>query len=189
VELGKKKHQDYLSHLIYLGSGEQEKNKTRRPTCPNPGPPIPSDTMPAKKGTQLIQLASTSSCRLTSPIRPTRPIHPIHPIHRDFHTSPPQAATPLPVGLVSPPPSPPPPARPQYGDRVERKRKQAEMLRQAKELRSNSNHSGKYGPQRKRFWKDVHVQETPGWSLLSSPFSHLPSFPLPPSPPSHSPLS
>ena len=116
--------------------------------------------------------------------------------HRSFHLSAPQSATPLPIGVVGPPPNPPLPAAPQYGDRIERRRKQAEMLRQGKEIRASQTQKGKSNPLKKRFWKDVDVKETPGLSIHASPiiqirsshriisYRRLPNLPrLAPSPP------
>lgn len=121
--------------------------------------------MPASHAKDITKLAFSTN-RLTFS-RPT---------HRNFHYSPRPSATPLPIGVVGPPPSPPLPAASQYGDRVERKRKQAEMLKQGRELRASHNPKGKQYSVKKRFWKDVHVKETPG------PSGHLSlclSLPLP----------
>jgi ATP synthase F1 complex assembly factor 2 len=47
-------------------------------------------------------------------------------------------------------------------ERVQRRRKQAEMLKNAKEIRSAQ--AGKTGGLKKRFWKDVSVSEVDGAS-------------------------
>lgn len=96
---------------------------------------------------------------------------------RNFHHPSAKSATPLPLGGVGPPPSPPLPAASQYGDRIERRRKQAQMLQQAKDLRASGKQQGKQSPLKKRFWKDVDIKETPGSSflqhlLLEIPYTH-----------------
>ncbi|KAI8683200.1 hypothetical protein LRP88_04827 [Fusarium phalaenopsidis] len=62
---------------------------------------------------------------------------------------------------TGPPPEPPLPAAENIHQRVARRRKQAEMLKNAKELRSASGGKGG-GALRKRFWKDVGVKEVDG---------------------------
>ncbi|ERF69970.1 hypothetical protein EPUS_03522 [Endocarpon pusillum Z07020] len=94
--------------------------------------------------------------RVTSPRRPPPAAH----ICRNLHNSSPQRATPLSVGVVGPPPNPPLPATPQYGERIERRRKQAEMLRQAKEFRSSQDQKGRPNPLKKRFWKDMATKSS-----------------------------
>ncbi|KAF2202839.1 ATP12-domain-containing protein [Delitschia confertaspora ATCC 74209] len=75
-----------------------------------------------------------------------------------LHTSSSRYATPLPHPSVpAPPPEPPTPAASDVLARVARKRKQAEMLRQAQDLKSPRAKTGL----QKRFWKDVSVKETP----------------------------
>lgn len=84
---------------------------------------------------------------------------------RSFHQLHPRSATPLSIGVVGPPPSPPSPPLPaasQYGGRIERRRKQAEMLQKGKELRASQSQQGRQSPLKKRFWQDVDVRETPG---------------------------
>lgn len=127
-------------------------------------------TMPAEKAKHLLQLASAPRRVVVSRTPPAAAQFQHH-----FHHSTPQPATPLPIGVVGPPPSPPLPATPQsqHGDRIERRRKQAEMLRQAKELRSSQTQQAKQSPLKKRFWKDVNVKETPGSSVPASRLSLL----------------
>jgi ATP synthase F1 complex assembly factor 2 len=77
---------------------------------------------------------------------------------RSLHTSPSVSATPLSPTIAGPPPLPPAqdPAYPQ--DRVNRKRKQAELLKQGQVTRVNP---GKPTTTlQKRFWKNVKVVET-----------------------------
>ena len=66
-----------------------------------------------------------------------------------------------PITAAGPPPEAPRPAASQYGERIDRRRRQAEMLKQGQEMRA-SQQSKKSGPLKKRFWKDVSVKETPG---------------------------
>lgn len=79
---------------------------------------------------------------------------------RHLHTTPTNEAT-----LVAHPTVPgPPPQAPQAAvthpqDRVERKRRQAEALRQNREQKANTSKPGSTSTLRKRFWKDVHVRE------------------------------
>ncbi len=120
--------------------------------------------MPANNAKGVVKLVSTSHrvniCQIPRATALVR---------RNFYNSSLLLATPLPVGVVGPPPNPPLPAAPQYGERIERRRKQAEMLQQAKELRSSQGPKGKQSPLKKRFWKDVHVKETPS-NFSSIPF-------------------
>ncbi|KAJ4288594.1 hypothetical protein N0V90_011831 [Kalmusia sp. IMI 367209] len=94
-----------------------------------------------------------SSLRLTAPRRVPRPLY------QCLHTSVSRRATPLPHPSVpGPPPETPTPAASDALDRVARKRKQAELLKQAKEVRAAPTR-----PQSvlaKRFWKDVSVKDT-----------------------------
>jgi ATP synthase mitochondrial F1 complex assembly factor 2 len=84
-------------------------------------------------------------------------------LHRNIHSSSQNAATPLPIGVVGPPPNPPLPTSSRNGDRIERRRKQAELLRQGKEILSTSqDQTGKRNALKKRFWKDAVVKESPG---------------------------
>ncbi|MCJ1289009.1 hypothetical protein MMC34_000541 [Xylographa carneopallida] len=78
-----------------------------------------------------------------------------------FHTGTPRAATPLPLPTaVGPPPAAPLPAASQYGERVDRRRRQAELLKRGQDLRASHMKPG--SALKKRFWKEVHVKTTPG---------------------------
>ncbi|KAH8908048.1 ATP12-domain-containing protein [Coniochaeta sp. PMI_546] len=82
---------------------------------------------------------------------------------RQIHTKPAQQADVVPVYGTGPPPEPPTPTTSASDPRVARRKRQAEMLKQAKELRSaaNKSASGKpSSPLKKRFWTHVHVQQT-----------------------------
>ncbi|KAF7506989.1 hypothetical protein GJ744_011013 [Endocarpon pusillum] len=113
--------------------------------------------MPANNAKAIVKSVFTPR-RVT---RARTPPPPVAHICRTLHNSSRQLATPLPVGVVGPAPNPPPPATPQYGERISRRRKQVEMLRQAKELRSSQDQKGRANPLKKRFWKGVDVKETP----------------------------
>lgn len=87
-----------------------------------------------------------------------------HPIAvRALHYSAADPANVAPFCATGPPPEPPQPAAEHPYAKVERRRKQAELLKSAKELReaSSGKSSGK-SPLRKRFWQDVHVKEVDG---------------------------
>ncbi|KAI9809720.1 MAG: hypothetical protein M1825_000153 [Sarcosagium campestre] len=100
----------------------------------------------------------TSSVRLVGPTRAAgsllRRSEHVGPISVGrLHTTTSACANPLPVTAHGPPPAAPTPAASQFGQRIERRRRQAEMLRRGQALRS--------GPSNKRFWKDVSVKHTP----------------------------
>ncbi|KAJ9605669.1 ATP synthase mitochondrial F1 complex assembly factor 2 [Cladophialophora chaetospira] len=89
------------------------------------------------------------------------------PSIRTISSSTPRCATALPITATGPPPSAPVPTSIQYGDRVEERRRKAELLKQGKELRAASQPGTKLKPLQKRFWKEVHVQEVPeGYQIL-----------------------
>ncbi|KOS21986.1 Protein atp12 [Escovopsis weberi] len=87
---------------------------------------------------------------------PSSPAHALRPFH---HTVARAASVAPIVGTGPPPEAPSPTARNAY-ERIERRRKQAELLKTAKEIRSAQD--GKAGGLSKRFWKDVHVMEVDG---------------------------
>lgn len=92
-------------------------------------------------------------------------LHPVLSTRRPFHVAQSFRATALPITATGPPPNPPVPA-PEYDERIERRRRQAELLRQGQEIRA-SQKEGKSSPLRKRFWNAVHVKETPeGYQIL-----------------------
>lgn len=93
---------------------------------------------------------------------------------RAIHRPPAQPAKVVPVYGTGPPPEPPTPA-PEYSDataRIARRRRQAELLKQAKEVRAAAAAKSKTGPGsadgkektglKKRFWKEVSVKEVDG---------------------------
>ena len=95
-----------------------------------------------------------------------RPLRPLSTNNHQFHTSTTQSATPLPFATaVGPPPSAPVPAASQYGERVDRRWRQAELLKRGQDLRASQMKPGT--AMKKRFWKDVSVRMTPGNSVQS----------------------
>lgn len=80
---------------------------------------------------------------------------------RPIHSTVVKAANVAPVVGTGPPPEPPIPPAENVHQRVARRRKQAEMLKNAKELRNASSGKGG-GGLKKRFWKDVSVKEVDG---------------------------
>ncbi|RMZ78292.1 hypothetical protein DV737_g3948, partial [Chaetothyriales sp. CBS 132003] len=74
-------------------------------------------------------------------------------------------ATTLPATGTGPPPAPPKPHVSSYGARVDEKRRKVELLKQGQELRASQ--TGKSNPLKRRFWKEVHVEENPhGYCVL-----------------------
>lgn len=89
---------------------------------------------------------------------------------RPIHSTVAKPANVAPIVGTGPPPAPPEPptaAEVNVHQRVARRRKQAEMLKHAKEIRSVS--AGKTGTLTKRFWKDVAVKEVDGELRHGSP--------------------
>ena len=74
-------------------------------------------------------------------------------------------ANPLPITATGPPPAAPQPAASQYGERVDRRRRQAELLKRGQDMRATHMKPGT--AIRKRFWKDVSVQKDDGMTDLS----------------------
>jgi len=84
----------------------------------------------------------------------------IPPSIQSLHTTPLQYAIPLPITAAGPPPSAPIPAASQYGERADRRRRQAELLKRGQDLRTSHMKPG--SAMKKRFWKDVTVKTTDG---------------------------
>jgi ATP synthase F1 complex assembly factor 2 len=83
------------------------------------------------------------------------------PRHGLLHTSTFLFANPVPFPTTAEPPPPPPePARVQPNDRIDRKRRQAELLQKGREIRSNPSRPVRI--LQKRFWRNVTVEETSG---------------------------
>ena len=107
---------------------------------------------------------------------------------RSIHTNPAQAAKVVPVYGTGPPPEPPQPSEEFAADvrneRLARRKRQAEMLRQAgdikamrKEHQAQQQQQQQHGVRptgvlKRRFWKDVNVKEVDGMPPLSIPPSH-----------------
>lgn len=77
-----------------------------------------------------------------------------------IHSSAVHAANVAPIVGTGPPPEAPIPATPSANERVARRRKQAELLKTAKDIRSAKD--GKSVSLKTRFWKDVSVKEVDG---------------------------
>lgn len=109
----------------------------------------------------------TSRSFVSSLSSPNRLLPTIAPHSRCIHSTPSKPATPLPFAAAGPPPSAPLPAASQYGERVDRRRRQAELLKRGQDLRASHMKPG--SALKKRFWKDVNVKTTPGMSSRTSP--------------------
>ncbi|KAG5927355.1 hypothetical protein E4U42_002332 [Claviceps africana] len=79
---------------------------------------------------------------------------------RSMHTTACKAANVASALGTGPPPEPPTPTVRNMNERIERRRKQAELLKQAKVIRNAQD--GKTTTLRKRFWKEVSVSEVDG---------------------------
>ncbi|XP_044721765.1 ATP12 chaperone protein [Hirsutella rhossiliensis] len=79
---------------------------------------------------------------------------------RLIHSSAAQAANVVPVVGTGPPPEPPTPATRPFNDRIERRKRQAELLKATKVIRNAKD--GKSTTLSGRFWKDVSVKEVNG---------------------------
>jgi chaperone required for assembly of F1-ATPase len=97
-----------------------------------------------------------ATLRLSAPPRTLRPLY------RCLHTSAARRATPSPFpSTVGPPPATPTPHPSDALERVARKRRQAEMVSQAQDIRAEAGPSQKPKAMLKqRFWKDVTVKQT-----------------------------
>lgn len=79
-----------------------------------------------------------------------------------------KAANVAPIVGTGPPPQPPSPAVANAYERIERRRRQAKLLKEAKDIRSVT--AGKSsGGLKNRFWKDVDVKEVDGKDLARLP--------------------
>jgi ATP synthase F1 complex assembly factor 2 len=67
---------------------------------------------------------------------------------------------------TGPPPEPPVPTSGELLEKVARRRKQAEMLKSAKDIRTAKDGKGKSSGLKKRFWKDVNVVSVDGEWLV-----------------------
>ena len=83
-----------------------------------------------------------------------------------IHTTSRRIATPLPITATGPPPAAPVPTS-QHGDKVDRRRQQADLIRRGQELRATQTKPN--AAMKKRFWKDVSVQTDDGIPLYFMP--------------------
>ncbi|KAI4692740.1 uncharacterized protein J4E88_001108 [Alternaria novae-zelandiae] len=105
-----------------------------------------------------------SICPALASIRLSAPKRAYRPLYQCLHTSAARGATPLPHPSVpGPPPATPEPQPSDASERVARKRRQADMMKQAREMRDVYAPTNK--PKNmlaKRFWKDVSIKEDEG---------------------------
>ena len=81
---------------------------------------------------------------------------------RGIQTTSAKPANPLPITGAGPPPGAPLPPASEYGSRIDRRRRQAELLRRSQDARAVAPPGkGGKGLLRQRFWKDVSVQTDP----------------------------
>lgn len=88
-----------------------------------------------------------------------------------IHSSSSDPAEVAPFHATGPPPEPPQPAAEHPYAKIARRRKQAELLRNAKEIRDAAGAGKGKKPLKKRFWQDVTVKEVEGAYLVSFPAS------------------
>lgn len=85
---------------------------------------------------------------------------------RTMHITACKAATVAPTLGAGPPPEPPTPTVRNMTERIERRRRQADMMKQVKVIRNAQD--GKTTTLRKRFWKEVTVSEVDGTAMAAS---------------------
>lgn len=121
----------------------------------------PSIHLSSRPSTRLLQLG-TGTLQRATPSSRTRAAA--------IHSSAPDPASVNPFHVSGPPPGPPQPAAEHPYAKIERRRKQAELLKKAKDLRNASDSGAAKGksPLRKRFWDNAHVKEIDG--VYSSPY-------------------
>ena len=88
---------------------------------------------------------------------------------RSIHSTSIRTANPLPITATGPPPAAPLPPASERGSRIDRRRQQAELLQQNREVRASDPSGKAKSPLKQRFWKDVSVEATPG----TTNFLHL----------------
>ncbi|PSR76249.1 hypothetical protein BD289DRAFT_378810 [Coniella lustricola] len=94
---------------------------------------------------------------------------------RALHSSAPNAADVSPFSAVGPPPEAPQPAAEHPYAKIARRRKQAELLRNAKEIRKAEGAGKSTTPLKRRFWQHVYVKEAEGFYQIyldSRPLRH-----------------
>ncbi|KIV95871.1 hypothetical protein PV10_03473 [Exophiala mesophila] len=107
--------------------------------------------------------ASYSRCSSGQPVSTIQP-SPFRPISTTSNVK----ATALPITGAGPPPSAPVPQPSSYSDRISERKRKADLLEKGKEIRASEQASSSSGkktnPLKRRFWKDVHVKESPDGS-------------------------
>ncbi|KAK1252487.1 hypothetical protein MKX08_003674 [Trichoderma sp. CBMAI-0020] len=98
-----------------------------------------------------------SRISLSVPRALPHPPQQIRPLHQSIA----RTANVAPIVGTGPPPEPPTPAARNASERLERRRKHAELLKTAKEIRSAQEGKASPGAAR-RFWKEVGVREVDG---------------------------
>lgn len=81
---------------------------------------------------------------------------------RTIHSSAAATADVAPFSASGPPPEAPQPAVAHPYAKIERRRRQAELLKNAKEIRDAASGKSTGKVLRRRFWKDVHIKEVDG---------------------------
>lgn len=119
----------------------------------------------------LSRLLLSSSPRYTRPTALSSPngTRRVAAAAAAIHTSSPDPAEVAPFHATGPPPEPPQPAAEHPYAKIERRRKQAELLRNAKEIRNAAGAGKGKTPLKKRFWQDVTVKEVEGAYLVFFP--------------------
>lgn len=106
----------------------------------------------ASQALPRLFVTSRTSCLKAQPIA-----------SRALHYSATDPANVAPFCATGPPPEPPQPAAEHPYAKAERRIKQAELLKNAKELRdASTGKSPGRSPLKKRFWQDVHIKEVDG---------------------------
>lgn len=95
---------------------------------------------------------------------PTSSQHPFRQYHATEHRD----AGVLPVTASGPPPSAPTASILQSSERIERRKRQADLLQRGKQLKSRQDLKSS-SPLKKKFWSDVHVKEAEGLSIIYHP--------------------
>lgn len=127
---------------------------------------LPRRTLPRTLRLHSITMESMrpvlSTLRLSAPRRAYRPLY------QCLHTSAAHRATPLPhLSVPGPPPATPAAYPSDASERVARKRRQADLMKQAQEIRSTYTPTTKPKHMlKKRFWTDVIVKEADGGHCL-----------------------
>ncbi|KAL9625403.1 MAG: hypothetical protein Q9160_000466 [Pyrenula sp. 1 TL-2023] len=117
-----------------------------------------SSTYQRLQQTKRSRLFIFSSRRLL----PTSSQHPI----RQYHATETRDAGVLPVTASGPPPSAPTASVLQSSERIERRKRQADILQRGRQLKS-SHDSKSSSPLKKKFWSDVHVKEADdGYNIM-----------------------